>query len=60
MWSNWGFLFFNTMALEVKALTPYSTRKLGKANKPCHPNPIALVGNLLTGRGKVVEVVKAR
>jgi len=30
------------------------------ANKPCRPNPTALVGNLLTGIGSVVEVVKVR
>ena len=30
------------------------------SNNPCHPNPTALVGNSLTGGGKVVEVVKAR
>ena len=29
-------------------------------NKLCHPNPTALVGNWLTDKGKVVEVVKAR
>ena len=29
-------------------------------NKPCHPNPTALVGNWLTGRGNVVELVKVR
>ena len=31
-----------------------------KANKSCHPNPTALVGNWLTGRGNVVEIVKVR
>ena len=30
------------------------------ANNQCHPNSIALVGNLLTGKGNVVEVVKVR
>ena len=30
------------------------------SNKPCHPNPTALVGNLLTGEGNVVEVVETR
>ena len=34
--------------------------RLQAANKPCHPNPTALVGNLLTGGGNVIEVVKAR
>ena len=31
-----------------------------RANKPCHPNPTALVGNWLTGRGEVIEVMKVR
>ena len=30
------------------------------SNKTCHPNPTALVGNLLIGRGNVVEVVEVR
>ena len=30
------------------------------SNKSCHPNTTALVGNWLTGMGKVVEVVKVR
>ena len=30
------------------------------SNKACHPNPTALVGNSLTGRGNVIEVVKVR
>ena len=29
-------------------------------NKTCHPNPTALVGNWLTDRGNVIEVVKVR
>ena len=29
-------------------------------NNPCHPNPTALVGNWLTDRGNVIEVVKVR
>ena len=31
-----------------------------RQNKPCHPNPNALVGNSLTGNLGVIEVVKAR
>ena len=30
------------------------------SNKPCHPNPTALVGNLLTGERKVIDVVRVR
>ena len=30
------------------------------ANKLCHPNPTALVGNSLTGNLGVIEVVKVR
>ena len=30
------------------------------SNKPCHPNPTALVGNSLTGNLGVIEVVKVR
>ena len=32
----------------------------GIANKSCHPNPAALEGDSLTGKGNVVEVVKVR
>ena len=30
-----------------------------RQNKTCHPNPTALVGDWLTDRGDVIEVVKA-
>ena len=31
-----------------------------KSNKACHPNPPALEGDWLTGKGNVIEVVKVR
>ena len=49
-------------SLMVKPLL-WSSRFWGKhnlQNNPCHPNPTALVGNWLTGRGNVIEVVKVR
>ena len=36
------------------------TEEINPSYETCHPNPTALVGNLLTGRGNVVEVVKVR
>ena len=41
-------------------MMPQNTLKTRRANKTCHPNPTALEGNLLTDRGNVVELVKAR
>ena len=38
----------------------YQVGALRMSNKSCHPNPTALVGNWLTGRGNVVEVMKVR
>ena len=40
-----------------EALVTLETRM---QNKSCHPNPTALVGNSLTDKGDVVELVKVR
>ena len=45
--------------LMLEALIALSSNQ-NRQNNTCHPNPTALVGNWLTGRGSVIEVVKAR
>ena len=48
--------FVNGAALGIVEVNEESSR----ANKTCHPNPTALVGNWLTRKGNVIEVVKVR
>ena len=43
----------------LEALIALSSNQ-NRQNKPCHPNPTALVGNSLTGNLGVIEVVKVR
>ena len=49
--------------LEELTIQFYAKERLTKypdPNKTCHPNPTALVGNWLTDRWNVIEVVKVR
>ena len=55
---NFGIILFSYWLAGLDQL-PYP--QSGQwSNKPCHPNPTALVGNLLTGKGNVIELVKVR